>query len=109
MRRKYKVLWAEVAEKDLSRIIERIAEENPINAKKVFKRIKDKTSNLYLFPERGRVVPELLEQGISKYRELAIPPWRILYRVSSKRVCVLSVLDSRRNVEDILLNRIIEI
>jgi plasmid stabilization system protein ParE len=66
---------------------------------KIFKRIKQKASSLYTFPERGRIVPELRDQGILQYRELVISPWRILYRISEKRVLVLSVLDSRRNIE----------
>ena len=61
---------------------------------------------LFTFPERGRIVPELRDQGILQYRELIIPPWRILYRISEKRVYVLSVFDSRRNIEDILLKRL---
>ena len=35
--------------------------------------------------------------------ELIVPPWRILYRIAVKQVYVLSVLDSRQNIEDILL------
>ena len=57
-------------------------------------------------PERGRIVPELREQGITVYRELVEPPWRILYRIESDRVWVLAVIDGRRNVEDILLKRL---
>ncbi|MDO8957925.1 MAG: type II toxin-antitoxin system RelE/ParE family toxin, partial [Deltaproteobacteria bacterium] len=58
-------------------------------------------------PERGRIIPELREQGIAQYRELIIPPWRMIYRISEKTVHVLSVLDSRQNIEDILLKRLI--
>jgi hypothetical protein len=58
------------------------------------------------FPERGRIVPELREQGILQYRELVIPPGRILDRISEKSVLVLSVLDSRPNIEDVLLRRL---
>ncbi|MGB9436359.1 MAG: type II toxin-antitoxin system RelE/ParE family toxin [Desulfobacterales bacterium] len=52
----------------------------------MFKRIKQKASNLYTFPERGRIVPELRDQGILQYREFVISPWRILYRISEKSV-----------------------
>jgi len=40
------------------------------------------------------------------YREIVTAPWRIIYRISDKNVYVLSVLDARRNVEDILLKRL---
>ncbi len=107
MRKKYEVIWADIAENDLINIIEHIAHDRPINASKILKKIRDKSSDLYYSPERGRLVPELLDQGISKYRELIIHPWRVIYRISEKQVYVLSVMDSRRNVEDILLNRLI--
>ncbi len=60
-------------------------------------------------PERCRLVPELKGQGIMQYRELIVPPWRILFRIAEKKVYILSVLDSRRNIEDILLERLINI
>jgi len=42
-----------------------------------------------------------------QYRELVIPPWRLIYRIDERKIYVLSVIDSRQNVEDILLNRLI--
>ena len=102
----YQIVWAEIAENDLMEIIEYIANDSLDNALQIFDEIKQHASSLYSFPERGRVVPELQEQGIYTYRELIIPPWRMIYRMSAKDVYVLSVLDSRRNVEDILLKRL---
>lgn len=107
MNQTYKIIWADVAENDLREIIEYIATESPDNALKILKKIKQKTSSLYTLPERGRIVPELQDQGILLYRELIISPWIIIYRMSEMKVYVLSVLDARQNVEDILLKRII--
>jgi len=107
MIQKYDILWAGVAENDLKEIIEYIAIDSPADALRIFKKIKQKASSLYTLPERGRIVPELQEQGILLYREWVIPPWRIVYRISEMRVYVLSVLDARQNVEDILLKRLI--
>jgi toxin ParE1/3/4 len=104
----YKVLWANIAEDDLKNIILHIAEDSPTNASTIFDKIKEKASSLTQFPERGRTVPELQDQGIFLYREFVVAPWRIIYRISDKKVYVLSVLDSRRNVEDILLKRLIK-
>ena len=102
------VFWSDVAENDLKEIIGYISIRNPSNAKKILRKIKSKASSLYTFPERGRIVPELQKQGISQYRELIISPWRLIYRISEKEIFVLSFLDSRQNVEDILLNRLIQ-
>ena len=107
MSQRYQIIWAGVAENDLKEIIEYIATDSPANALKILKKIKQKASDLYTLPERGRIVPELQDQGIFIYRELIIPPWRIVYRVSEMKVYVLSVLDARQNVEDILLKRLI--
>ncbi len=106
MKKKYQVMWSNIAENDLKSIIEYIAEDSPHTALKIFNNIKSKASDPNTFPERGRLVPELKHQGILQYRELIIAPWRLLYRISEKDVFVLSVLDSRRNVEDILLERL---
>jgi toxin ParE1/3/4 len=107
MKKVYEVRWSESSEKDLVDIIEYIADDSPFQAYEVFKEVKRKTASLYRFPDRGRIVPELKDQGITQYRELIIPPWRIIYRVSDQKVYVMSVLDSRRNIEDILLKRLI--
>ena len=106
MTRRYEVVWAGVAEKDLGGIIDRIASERPNAARDILEKIKQSASDLQSSHERGRIVPELLDQGIHIYRELIIPPWRLIYRVSDHSVYILSLLDSRRDVEDILLNRL---
>ena len=107
MSQKYDIIWAGVAENDLKEIIEYTATYSPTNALITLKKIKQKASSLYTLPERGRIVPGLKDQGILLYRELIVPPWRIIYRISEMKVYVLSVLDARQNVEDILLGRLI--
>ena len=107
MAKDYKVLWADTAEEDLKSIIEYIYVDSPSAARDSLRKIKTKASNLCSFPQRGRVVPELKEHGIFQYRELIIPPWRMIYRISEEQVYVLSVIDSRRNVEDVLLERLV--
>jgi len=107
MSQKYDIIWAGVAENDLKEIIEYIATDSSTNALITLKKIKQKASSLYTLPERGRIVPELQDQGILLYRESIVPPWRIIYRISEMKVYVLSVLDARQNVEDILLGRLI--
>ena len=107
MKKKYEIIWSETSEKDLINIIEYIAQDHSSLAYEKFKEIKEKASGLHSFPDRGRIVSELQQQGIIQYREFIVSPWRIIYRISENRVYVLSVLDSRQNVEDILLKRLI--
>ena len=108
MKRKHKVLWSDVAEKDLIGIIEYIAADSTTNALKVFQKNKAAASRLHSSPYHGRIVPELKQFGLLQYRELIITPWRVVYRASQTSVYVLSVIDARRNVEDILLDRLIK-
>jgi plasmid stabilization system protein ParE len=108
MNKKYHVEWAAIAERDLKQLIDYIATASPANALQILKKIKQKTSSLYTLPERGRIVPELQDQGIQIYREVIVAPWRIIYRITDTTVYVLSVIDAGRNVEDILLDRLIK-
>lgn len=107
MKKSMNISWATVAKKDLSEIIEFISEDSPENAITIWNKIKIKTAELGKFSNRGRVVPELLQQGISTYREIVIKPWRVMYRVDGKGVYIVTVIDSRRNIEDILLARLL--
>ena len=107
MKQRYDVAWSETAERDLIAIIDYLADDSPSRAYEVFKEVKKRASTLRTFPERGRVVPELQQQGITRYHELIIGPWRIIYRISQRKVYVLSLRDSRRSLEDILLQRLV--
>jgi plasmid stabilization system protein ParE len=109
MSKEFHVSWAAVAERDLKQIIDYIAMESPDNALQILNKIRQKASTLHTFPERDRIVPELQEQGIHIYRELIVASWRIIYRITETTAYVLSVIDARRNVEDILLDRLIGI
>ena len=106
MSARYEVIWAATAADDLADIVAHVANDSPTNALRVLEEIKLASLQLYHLPERGRIVPELQDQGITQYRELIVTPWRVLYRIAGKNVFVLSVLDSRRNIEDILLDRL---
>ncbi len=103
----YRVEWARTAANDLAAIIAYIAEGDIETAFLVLEKIERIVGKLTTMPLRGRVVPELAVFGIQAYRQLIYSPWRVIYRISAKRVNVLAVLDSRRNLEDILLERLV--
>lgn len=106
MRRKCDVVWAKAAADDLRGIVAYLAEQDPAAAKRVFTQIQKQCATLEATPDRGRIPPELREEGVVIYRELVVEPWRILYRRDAHAVVVLLVIDSRRNVEDVLLHRL---
>jgi toxin ParE1/3/4 len=95
------------AKNDLREIIRYISKNNPMNALNVLKRIQDRINSLDHFPERGGYVPELLKQNIKDYRQLIESPWRIIYRTDKNIVNVLLLIDSRRNTQDILVERLL--
>ncbi len=103
----YDGIWTETAKRDFIEIIEYIAADNLTSARKTANKIKRKAENLVTFPARGRWVPELLHFGVFIYREIIEKPWRIIYRIEKDIVYVIAVLDSRRDLETILLERLL--
>lgn len=106
--KKFEVLWTKNAEYDLQLIIEYIKLDSISIAKDIFCGIKAECENLYYFPERKRVVPELAQIGISKYREVIYKRWRVIFKIENEKVYILLVVDSSRNLEDILFQRLIK-
>ncbi len=88
--------------------IDYISEDSPLNAHKVLTKIKKKSTLLFSYPARGRIVPELKTFNILQYREIIVDSWRIICKIVENKVIVMSVIDARRNVEDVLLDRLIK-
>jgi toxin ParE1/3/4 len=104
---KYFIKWAAPAREDLNEIIDYIAQTNITYAVKVLDKIELAVKNLDTFPKRGRIVPELERYGYILYRELIVDYWRIIYKIENDIVYIIVVIDGRRNVEDIILKKII--
>lgn len=101
----YQIFWTHTAQQDLKKIMEYIAADSEIQARRVYLAIKEKADHLRQLPLQGRIVPELRYSGILTYRELISSPWRVIYKTEENIVWVLAVIDGRRNVEDLLLDR----
>lgn len=99
-----RVVWTRTAQDDLEGIVDFIADTDTALA--VLARIRERAASLCKFSDQGRVVPELHQHGVVMYRELMLPPWRIIYRSDESTVYVTAVFDSRRNLEDLLLERL---
>lgn len=107
MSRHFTVDWALSAGEDLRSIVGYLSRENQAASEKVFKIIRLRAASLKILPYRGRIVPELLALGVDRYREMIIPPYRLIYRIEGKRVFVAGLFDARRDLEDILIDRIV--
>lgn len=104
----FEILWTKSAKDDLELLIEYIKLDSVSIAKEIFLGIKNECESLYYFPKRKRVVPELQQIGIFKYREIIYKRWRIIFKIENQKVYILLVVDSSRNLEDILFQRLVK-
>lgn len=102
-----KVLWTSVAASDLQEIGEFVAADSVSAANGLLDRVDAAVAELRSHPAMGRVVPELSKHNITEYRETVLAPWRLFYRVERELVYIMSLIDGRRNIEDVLLRRLL--
>jgi addiction module RelE/StbE family toxin len=105
--RRRRVLWARSARRDLESIVAYLSDRSPQAALVTLDRLERKAKSLASLVDRGRVVPELARLHVREYRELIVPPYRLIYRARGLHVLVLAVFDARRSLEDVLLDRLI--
>jgi len=106
MTKKYRVTVPPSVKKDLKEIVEYYFEINKTYSKTIFERIVGRIRELESFPEKGRMVPELRDRNIDVYKELIEDNYRIVYRVIENEVFLVSVIDARRNVEEVLIRKL---
>ncbi|MCX6584646.1 MAG: type II toxin-antitoxin system RelE/ParE family toxin [Candidatus Aminicenantes bacterium] len=107
MNNTFEIEFTLLAEVDLDEIALYIAEHDEVNkAVQVYFKIKKKILTLAEFPDQGRIVPELKRIKIMDYREIICNPYRIIYLVKDKTVFIIAVFDGRREIDDILYDRI---
>jgi len=58
-------------------------------------------------PLRGPVVPELEGLGIRAYRQLSLPPLRIIYLPEETAITILIAADARRDFRTLLEERLL--
>jgi len=91
-----KVGWSYVALRNLIETNKYIASENPEAARKIINDIFEAGNKIKVFPEKGRIVPELRRKNI---REVFCYEYRIIYRIESKRIYVLTVLHMKQRLK----------
>ncbi|MCL2025664.1 MAG: type II toxin-antitoxin system RelE/ParE family toxin [Leptospirales bacterium] len=107
MGKKYFVKWTAPAREDVNEIIDYISKKDINYAIKLLDNIEEDIKNLNMFPERYRIVPELEKYGYFVYREITVEYWRIIYKIENNYVYIMLVIDGRRNLEDLLLKKMI--
>lgn len=76
-------------------------------ARKLGRELSKQSKTLARNSLRGRIVPELLQQGITEYREILVSRYRIIYRLHPEAVRIEAVIDASRDFGDVLLRRIL--
>ena len=108
MASEYTILLTAGAEQDLEAIYDHIAEfDDPANADHVLDRLMATTEQLAIVPERGSYPRELLDLGIKDYRQVVFKPYRLIYRVMGRDVVVFVIADGRRDMQSLLMRRLL--
>ena len=107
MAKKYRIKWAAPAREDINEIIDYISQTNINYAIKILDKIEDNVKQLDMLPERYRIVPELERYGYFLYREMIVDYWRIIYKIENDFVYIMLIVDSRRNLEDLIIKKIV--
>lgn len=92
-----KILWSPLSVERLEEIFEYISKHNKPAAQKMVDGIFKKVETLSEYPERGRKVPEVKRGEI---REVFLGEYRIIYRVESKKVVVLTIRNFKQLLSD---------
>lgn len=100
------VIVSKFAEDDLNEIVEYYFLLSQNYVEKIISEFEENVMSLKKHPRSGRVVPELEKQGILQYRELIQGYYRIVYEISDDKVIVHTIIDGRRNFEDIIISKL---
>ena len=98
-----RLIWTEPALNDLDAIADYIALDKPDAARRYVQRIFQAVERLALFPKSGSISPELPHLP---YRQVIVPPCRVLYRIDDQDILIIFVMRSEERLrEDDLAER----
>lgn len=88
-----RVVWTEQALERLQEIDDFISQDSPARAARFIAKLLARDDRLTPFPSAGRQVPEL---GSNAIREVLEGNYRIVYRLTSERIEILTVFEGHR-------------
>ena len=105
---KYRVHMVRDAEEDMLDIWRYVVlSGSPGNAERLLDELEHAIMTLENMPERGHIPPELKRVNVHGYREIHVKVYRIIYQVIGADVFVHSILDGRRDIQDLLQERLL--
>ena len=88
-----RLIWTDPALRSLDEIAEHIALDKPEAARRYVARVLAAVERLKDFPKSGAVPPEIPDLP---YRQVVVPPCRILYRFDGETVWIVHVFRGER-------------
>lgn len=101
------VRWTAPAYEDLFEILEFVAAGRAAAARQLGRELLKQSKTLGIHALRGRVLPELAQQGVTAYREIQVSRYRMIYHVHPEAVQISAVIDASRDFGDLLLGRLL--
>lgn len=106
---KYRINWSKDAEEEFIEIVLWYKYNAGKNvARKIYSKINLRIKKLKNMPGMGKPVQILKDIGVNDYRQIIHDNWIIYYRVEGQNINIISVIDGRRNLEEILYKKIID-
>ncbi len=88
-----RIIWSPLSVDRASEIADYIAQDKPSAAKKWIDTVFSKVEKLKSSPEIDRIVPEIND---SQFRELIYGNYRIIYRIETKQISILTIRHGRQ-------------
>ena len=88
-----RIIWSPLAVDRASEIADYIAQDKPSAAEKWIDTVFSKVEQLKSSPEIGRILPEI---NNSQFRELIYGNYRIIYRIETKQISILTIRHGRQ-------------
>ena len=105
---RFEVLLTQDAENDLEELYTHVAEFDSLkSADHLLERLLEMAASLSMTPERGSHPQELRALGIQEYRQVFLKPYRMIYRVIDSKVVVYVIADGRRDMQALLVRRLL--
>jgi toxin ParE1/3/4 len=109
---KHEIIWSKDAGDELTDIISYIKynkyNTGKITAEKIYTKIINEVKLASENAEGRRIAPMLREFGINHIHQLNINPWIIFYKAEKNKMEIISIIDGRRNLEEILYKKMMD-
>ena len=94
---RFAIYWTDRALSDLEAIADYISRDNPRAAERWVMKLVSAAEDAAAMPRAGRRVPEVAPEDV---REVLLRSYRVVYRVKSKRIEILTVFEGHRLLGD---------